>query len=46
MIPVLFVTFEVYTEDFWVEFEIATNDPEAVIANLRSLPNTRNIVRH
>jgi hypothetical protein len=37
------VAFEVYSETFWVEFEVETSTPDILIQNLLKLKNTRNI---
>lgn len=37
------VAFEVYTDSFWVEFEVDTSTPDILIQNLLKLKNTRNI---
>lgn len=37
------VAFEIYTESFWVEFEVETSTPELLIQNLLKLKNTRSI---
>jgi hypothetical protein len=37
------VSFEIYTDSFWVEFEVETSNPDIVIQNLLKLKNSRNI---
>lgn len=37
------ITFEMYTNDFWVSFKVETEDPNTVMGNLLKLANTRNI---
>jgi len=41
--PMITVSFEMYTEDFWVSFEVETSEPNTLIHNLIKLKNTRNI---
>lgn len=37
------IAFEIYTDEFWVEFAVETATPEIVIENLLKFKNTRNI---
>lgn len=37
------ITFEVYDENFWVEFSVETQNADTVLSNLFKLKNVRNI---